>query len=203
MNKHQMTDSDMLAIKNLTLAPYIQLAVRLIDVPRRHLSNAFRHQGDTLFILFDYGYTDPVLLKAAIIHDLLEDCPETRHEEITRHEDGPAVLALVQEVSRQPGETKDIFLRRILETGSTQAKILKSADRISNLIALGFTSDAAFIQRYIKETADFVLPMANQVSPNMARELCDLLASRQSILEILFRYNQCRIDQNEAANQAK
>lgn len=198
MNRHQMTDQDMLAIKNLTLAPYIQLAVRLIDVPRKHLSNAFRHQGDTLFILFDYGYTDPVLLKAAVIHDLLEDCPETRYDEITRHDDGPAVLSLVQEVSKRPGEAKPDFLRRILETGSVNAKVLKSADRISNLIALGFTSDAAFIERYIKETEKFVIPMAESVAPNMATELRDLLESRKNILEILLRYNQCQLPGSKA-----
>jgi len=32
----------------------------------------FRHQMSTLAILLDYKFADPVLLKAAVIHDLFE-----------------------------------------------------------------------------------------------------------------------------------
>ena len=41
----------------------------------------FRHQISTMGILLDYKIIDPVLLKAAVIHDLFESaavCPESR-----------------------------------------------------------------------------------------------------------------------------
>jgi hypothetical protein len=75
------------SLRNLTLAPYIVKAMALIGVKRRGGSNMFRHQLNTLAILLDYKIIDPVLLKAAVIHDLFEDAPGTpgvTQEEIVR-----------------------------------------------------------------------------------------------------------------------
>ena len=57
------------------MAPYIVKAMALIGVRRRAGSNMFRHQISTMGILLDYKIVDPVLLKAAVIHDLFEDAP--------------------------------------------------------------------------------------------------------------------------------
>ena len=56
----------------ITMAPYIVKAMALIGVKRKGGSNMFRHQMSTLAILLDYKFIDPVLLKAACIHDLFE-----------------------------------------------------------------------------------------------------------------------------------
>jgi (p)ppGpp synthase/HD superfamily hydrolase len=61
------------SLRDLTLAPYIVKAMALIGVKRRSGSNMFRHQLSTMAILLDYKIVDPVLLKAAVIHDLFED----------------------------------------------------------------------------------------------------------------------------------
>src|ERR1700752_4953290 len=91
------------SLKNLTLAPYIVKAMALIGVKRRGGSNMFRHQLSTMAILLDYKIIDPVLLKAAVIHDLFEDArtmPGVTEEEIVRlASDGPAVFALVNEAT--------------------------------------------------------------------------------------------------------
>jgi (p)ppGpp synthase/HD superfamily hydrolase len=65
-----------------------------------------------------------------------------------------------------------------MQQGSHRAKLLKLADRISNMTALGFVHDAAFVTRYLEETRAYILPFAESVSPNMFRELSDLVASR-------------------------
>ena len=74
--------------------------MRLIDVPRKAGSNMFRHQMSTLAILLDYKTTDPVLLKASVIHDLVEEAaglPGVTREAIEAIDaDGPAVYALVR-----------------------------------------------------------------------------------------------------------
>src|SRR6476661_1152779 len=54
----------------ITMAPYIVKAMALIGVKRRAGSNMFRHQLSTMAILLDYKIIDPILLKAAVIHDL-------------------------------------------------------------------------------------------------------------------------------------
>ncbi|MBK7439726.1 MAG: hypothetical protein IPI77_24015 [Saprospiraceae bacterium] len=60
-------------LKNIIVAPYIVKATALIGIKRKSGSNMFRHQISTLGILLDYKVTDPVILKASIIHDLFED----------------------------------------------------------------------------------------------------------------------------------
>ena len=177
-----MDPSQMERLRDAVLAPYIQLATTLIGRPRRCGGNMFRHQMDTLGILIDYGYVDSVVLKAAIIHDLIEDEPGFSIDEIISLPDGQTVLTLVREVSRTADESKSEFLTRIRRRGSQHAKVLKVADRLSNMIGLGLVNDLQFIKRYILETALYVYPIAEEVNENMARELRDLISSRMDLL---------------------
>ena len=94
----------------------------------------FRHQIDTMGILIDYGYIDSVLLKASCVHDTIEDIPGFDPELIRKVDDeGEDVLKLVLEVSKKPGQLKSDYLRGIIDHGSHKAKVLKCADRISNM----------------------------------------------------------------------
>lgn len=178
------------SLRNLTLAPYIVKAMALIGVKRRGGSNMFRHQLSTMAILLDYKIMDPVLLKASVIHDLFEDAstmPGVSEAEIVRLDaDGPAVYALVREVTIQVvnggKEAKTEYLLRIMRTGSANARTLKLADRISNLTALGFVHDRAFVRRYLDETRECILPYAEQVNRDMFRELSDLVENRGRLL---------------------
>jgi GTP pyrophosphokinase len=178
------------SLTDLTLAPYIVKAMALIGVQRRSGSNMFRHQLSTMAILLDYKFVDPILLKASVIHDLFENAPGmpgvTEHEISGIDSDGPAVYALVMEVTiRMQGDTrepKDAYLTRVMQHGSSRARILKLADRISNLTALGFVHDPAFVRRYLDETKQLVLPYAESVNPHMFRELTDLIANRERLL---------------------
>ena len=181
------------ALSRITLAPYISKATALIGVRRRGGSNMFRHQISTMGILLDYGIVDPVLLKAAVIHDLFEDAaglPGVTEAEITNIDaDGPAVYDLVMEVTLRTvngvPELKAGYLERVMLHGSANAKVLKLADRISNLTALGFVHDQAFVRRYIDETKAHILPHAQAVNANMFRELSDLVSNREFWLNIV------------------
>jgi (p)ppGpp synthase/HD superfamily hydrolase len=178
---------------SITMAPYIVKAMALIGVKRKAGSNMFRHQISTLGILLDYKIIDPILLKASVIHDLFEDAPAmpgVTREEITRIDwDGLAVYELVMEVTARlvdgVKEPKAEYLLRIMRNGSPRAKVLKLADRISNIVALGFVHDPAFVERYLQETKTYVLPHANAVSPDMFRELSDLVESRERMLRLM------------------
>lgn len=178
-----MDEDAMLRLKNMHLAPYIQLASVLIGKPRRSGGNMFRHQIDTMGILMDYGYIDSVLLKASVIHDLLEDAPEIDRESILNiDEEASDVYKLVLEVTRRPIESKVVFLQRIREFGSERARVLKSADRISNMISLGYVTDDHFIRRYTDETEDYVFPIAQLSDQRMLAELEELVATRREYL---------------------
>jgi GTP pyrophosphokinase len=174
------------ALAGITLAPYIVKASALIGIRRRGGSNMFRHQMSTLAILLDYKFIDPVLLKAAVIHDLFEDAstmPGVTEQDITNLDaDGPEVFKLVMEVTirTESGvtEPKPVYLRRVMLEGSSNARVLKLADRISNLTALGFVNEQEFVRRYIGQTREFILPFAENINADMFKELSDLVDSR-------------------------
>jgi len=169
-----MTYEQMQHMKGMHLAPYIQVATSLIGKSREGGGNMFRHQIDTMAVLIDYGYIDSVLLKASVVHDLLEDIPDFNHNILLSIDfESHAVYSLVLEVTRRHGETKPEFLTRIL----------KVADRISNMISLGFVNNLEFVERYINETECYLLPVASEVSQYMLMELEDLIKSRRKYLE--------------------
>ena len=179
-----MKPEEMQKLSDMHIAPYMQLATGLIGKARHAGGNMFRHQMDTLAILIDYGYIDSVLLKASVVHDTVEDIPDfDRNLIINADEEGDEVLNLVLEVTRREDEDKRQFLKRILDTGSQKAKILKCADRISNMISLGYVTDPKFIERYCDETEFFLLPMAIEIDYNMYQELINLIMSRRRYLE--------------------
>jgi len=179
-----MDTQQMLQLKSIFLAPYMQLSTALIGKARHAGGNMFRHQIDTLSILIDYGYIDSVLLKASCVHDTIEDIPDFDSNLIINCDsEGPEVYKLVLEVTKQQGEPKNDFLRRIINEGSQKAKILKCADRISNMISLGFVTDPKFIERYCDETEFFILPIALEVDYNMYQELINLIITRRKYLE--------------------
>ena len=172
----KMNDKDMSQLSDMHLAPYMQLATNLIGKARHAGGNMFRHQIDTMGILIDYGYLDSVLLKASVIHDLVEDVPGFDIQKILDiGGDAPEVLELVYEVTRKPEIKKPDYLKNIIDNGSDKAKILKCADRISNMISLGFVTDPAFIERYCDETEFFIFPIALEVDYNMYQELISLV----------------------------
>lgn len=182
-----MDESSMRRLREIHLAPYIQLATSLIGKPRRSGGNMFRHQLDTMTILMDYGYIDSILLKASVIHDLLEDIPEFDRDTILSiDKESVDVYKLVLEVTRRPIENKFEFLVRIRDFGSLRAKVLKSADRISNMISLGYVTDVSFIKRYTDETENQVFPIARLADQRMLTELKDLVATRRESLSRQF-----------------
>ena len=175
-------------LRNLVLAPYIIKATALIGKERYVGGNQFRHALATMAILIDYKLIeDYVLIKAAVIHDLLEDVPETNEYELRQIDyDANQVVDLVLEVTRPKGMTKANFLKKILENGSRNAKILKVADRISNLTDLHRDQySRKEMNNYLDQTEKYVLPMAMDVNRNMAIELVDLTAKRKKQMNLL------------------
>ncbi len=192
-----MTHEQANILSGISLAPYIQVATNLIGKSREAGGNMFRHQLDTMAILIDYSYIDSVLLKASVVHDVLEDLPDFNHNTLLSVDyESHAVYALVQEVTRKRNETKPEFLERIRDTGSYNAKILKVADRLSNMISLGFVNNLEFVKRYIEETVKYVLPIAHDVSRYMVDELEDLVISRRRYLQDFsnFRIGSDKVD---------
>ena len=173
----------MIQLSGMHLAPYMRLATLLIGKSREAGGNMFRHQIDTMGILVDYDIIDSVLLKASIVHDIIEDIPDFNvNDLISIDVESHAVYDLVMEVTRHKGEAKSDFLTRIREIGSHNAKILKVADRISNMISLGFVNNIDFVSRYTDETERYIFPIAQNVNGYMLMELQSLAESRRKYI---------------------
>ncbi len=149
----------------------------------------FRHQVETFAILLEFGYNDPVMLKAALIHDLIEDGHKVgfvRFEKvITTDQDGQEVYDLVRELSIRIvdgiGEPKAVYLQRIMSSGTPKARLVKIADRLSNINTLFATNDRLFIKRYVDETREYVMPFAPGIDKRIADELEASLVKLESI----------------------
>jgi hypothetical protein len=174
-------------LEHLVLAPYIQKSTALRGKYRYVGGNQFRHALGTFAILLDYHYMDSVLLKASVIHDIFEDTTNVSPQEIINLDaDGPDVYKLVMEVTRSHSETKAEYLERVLTKGTRKAKILKCADRISNLTDLhSDIFDKQFVLKYIEETKKWVLPMAIEVNENMHLELKDIIRRREANMKMM------------------
>jgi (p)ppGpp synthase/HD superfamily hydrolase len=181
-------------LSRVKLAPYICKARALIGVPRKGGDNMFRHQMMTLTVLLDYLVIDSVLLKTAAIHDIAEDARGlpglSRDEIVDLDAEGGQVYDLMMEITRRIDENgrkepKSQFLRRVMETGSSRAKVLKLADRISNLISLGWVHDREFVEKILAETREHILPYAHEINADMDRELRDLISLREQSLHMI------------------
>ncbi|MBK7028587.1 MAG: HD domain-containing protein [Bacteroidales bacterium] len=154
------------ALRHMELAPWIQKATALIEHHRKVVGNQFRHCLATMTILMDYHFIDSVLLKAAIVHDLLEDSTRVTEYELSIIDaDGPEVVQVVKELSRNKQlQTKKEYLEFLLRSGSAQARIVKLADRISNLTDLHlFVFSKENAQSYIEQTEMYILPMVSSL----------------------------------------
>jgi (p)ppGpp synthase/HD superfamily hydrolase len=168
---------------NTNLWPYFELSRHLIKKERKGFGNMFRHQVETFAILIEFGYDDPVLLKASLIHDLFEDGHQVGFTAfdtvLTTDEDGKKVYDLVQELSiriiNNEEEPKATFLERIMRKGSQRARLLKLADRLANINTLLATRDTDFINRYLIETKNHIMPYADRIEKNIAKELKESL----------------------------
>jgi len=179
-----MTNEIMNKLSEITLAPWIQKGTALIGKERIIGGNLFRHQMMTLAILIDYSKIDRILLCASVIHDLFEDT-DTKESELYIDDNAPEIINLVKEVTRRKDETKREYLSRLVKNGSEKAWILKSADRLSNLIDINLDIfGREFIIRYLGETEEFILPKVAELDKNMFREMTDLIERKKKLIYI-------------------
>jgi (p)ppGpp synthase/HD superfamily hydrolase len=120
------------------------------------------------------GGEDPNLIIAALLHDTIEDQGITRETIAKRF--GEDVAALVEEVTDDKSLPQEVRKRRQVEEApskSRRAKILKLADKISNVTAIGTDPPADWpIERqraYVRWGRDVVAGLRG-ASPELERK---------------------------------
>lgn len=157
---------------------------RALAFARARHGSQTRHGSDTPYWvhlvrvaleLAQWGEADPVLVQAALLHDVVEDTPTTLGE--VEQGFGPAVALLVDWLTAPDSDDRDVtafYYARLLTEGPVESHTLKLADRTDNLRsiqALVMRTGERFRRwagRYLRDTARDVLPLAAD-APSIAR----------------------------------
>ena len=108
------------------------------------------------------------IMIAALFHDLLEDT-EITSEEI-QNKFGKNVASIVNELTIPSKEEKEIYLKN-LENASKEAKIIKLADRIDNLMDIPTSLWSKEKQKFYAEQAKLILKSCGDVHSELALRL--------------------------------
>lgn len=109
----------------------------------------------TAFLAYGAGVTDPALLRAAVLHDVVEDTDCTLDE--VRATFGDEVATLVDWVTK--GDSRDAYLER-LRTAPREALLVKLADRASNVQRLDTHPRPEKRRSYYAETVRVIVPLS-------------------------------------------
>ncbi len=94
-------------------------------------------------------------IQALLLHDVVEDTPTTSAE--LRKSFAPEVMAMVDAMTKQEGETRKQFLDRV-GSFEGETKICKALDRFDNLIRGFAIPDEKYHARILAENAAIYLP---------------------------------------------
>ncbi|MFX1278720.1 MAG: HD domain-containing protein [Promethearchaeota archaeon] len=112
------------------------------------------------------------LMLAALFHDLLEDTDLT-YEEL-KTEFGKDIALIVRELSKPDSIIKEDWLEAF-ENSSKEAKLIKMADRIDNLMDIKSIGWSIEKKREYAEQGLIILKICRNASPSLANELENLI----------------------------
>ena len=116
------------------------------------------HLLEALQVLVDaIGVRDPDPLRAAVLHDVVEDTPTTLDE--VRERFGDRVAELVDWVTKPDGTERTAYLARLREAPA-DALDVKLADRLSNVQRLRTHPRSEKRASYYRETVASIVPLA-------------------------------------------
>lgn len=117
------------------------------------------HLFDTYNVLLEFDHTEPELLAAALLHDIIEDTPTNYRQvlEVTSEQVAEIVYACTDELGRNRRERKERTLQH-LHAWTTRrgqsALMVKLADWIAN-VRCALLDDPRKLQMYRKDWPEF------------------------------------------------
>jgi guanosine-3',5'-bis(diphosphate) 3'-pyrophosphohydrolase len=115
----------------------------------------------------EMGCDDPTTLCAALLHDTLEDTQLPSFAIAKEFSD--EVAELVELLTKDRTAPREEYYLRF-ESAPRSARQIKIADRLDNLRDLeSFTARKR--ERYIKDTVEYFIPIAEEVMPQLAAEM--------------------------------
>jgi GTP pyrophosphokinase len=148
-----------------TVAAAVEFAVRFHGDQRRPTGAPYlEHLLEAVEVLVrGAGVTDPDVLCAAVLHDVVEDTPCTNHQ--VRAAFGDRVADMVgwvtkpePEAGTDPGAAKAAYLKRLADAPE-DAITVKLADRASNVQTLRNLRPRKQ-REYYAQTVEYIIPLA-------------------------------------------
>jgi (p)ppGpp synthase/HD superfamily hydrolase len=145
------------------------------------------HPVDVLnLVRYDGAIVDEEILAAALLHDVLEETDVD--EEDLEEEFGPRVTRIVRELTRHepdrsglsPAEVWELRTQALLEeidAMSDEAKVIKLADRASNLRSALLTREGDALNNYVRQSHLILTHIERKVCPILWDRVKDLAST--------------------------
>lgn len=172
-NEEQQYIKSYMFIKGYAIAKDLKQTLIALAFARKLHDGQYRKDGYPYIIhplkvcstLINYGVDDDVVLAAALLHDVLEDCqdklPMGGKEFVSEYHLEPEVLEVVKLLTKKHGASQEelaAYFGAIKE--NQKALLVKLSDRLHNSSTL-YTFSIEKIHEYTAETANFIIPMAS------------------------------------------
>lgn len=136
-----------------------------------------------LILAEEAGRTESDLLAVALLHDVLEDTDvemadmrDRMGADITN-----AVELLTKEEVPSGGKAaRDVAYYAGIINGGELVRLVKCADRVDNLRGMKQLNDPQRWAKYVKETREHILPIAEMTNPVLYQKLVDLINNPDS-----------------------
>jgi guanosine-3',5'-bis(diphosphate) 3'-pyrophosphohydrolase len=122
--------------------------------------------------------TDPAILIAGLLHDIIEDCNVSVAE--IKKLFGNETADIVASLSKNLFTSKEEYWLHF-EDAPTNVKLVKASDRLDNLQGLadyGVTKTwpKDRIEGYLAETEKYILPIAKDAAPSLSKKLEEVMS---------------------------
>lgn len=178
------------SLDNKASIAYMYAANKHTGQQRKHSSDAYIWHPLAVSEIVGQITKDYDMMCAALLHDVVEDT-ETTIEEIA-DKFGFRVASLVNELTDEVNEKKRLgkknYLAKKLNTMSSDALLIKLADRFHNVFELRRRNTPRnFIKWYWKETI-FILRALNRELLEEHKVLLDLIRAELGYLKIVYNF---------------
>ncbi len=130
---------------------------------------------------------DDETISVAILHDVLEDCPEWTSQKLQdEYHIKSSIIEKVLKLTKQENQTNEKYYEEVRQQISTI--LVKIADRCHNVSTMSGAFDSEKIHSYIRETEQFVLPLCkfgSKMFPEYSDQLYTMKYHIQSILKTI------------------
>ncbi len=144
-----------------------------------------------LILLEEFKISDPEVLSAAALHDVIEDSGVTANELSIKF--GKNIATMVKEESQNLFPSRKTYMEHF-KRASTKVKFIKISDRIDNLRTISHKTRFSDEKRaqYVIESEKYILPISKQASNVAQKKLQYLIKNLKANKKLSLLYKKLK-----------